>query len=322
MTSPRNPEAPWLDLPDVAQPVELVNANVSIDDLVDLPVGSALTLARITPDGQLHTTRWRDTGRLGFYPASTIKWATVALTLELIDQHGWGLDTVIQIGDDPALSLRRLMASTIILSSNTGFCTLHELVGTRETHQAMQRWGIHDSVVRRHFKRPTYTQSRDIKVYNYGQHTQTLEARPPFDAPDPPIHTQPTSGGKGKSNWYTTDDLTRLAAATLAGPTRQTRFFNHFANWLALTNHCYVADGLAEVTASEPARPPFIVLNKPGWWPGSGSVLELGYIHDVNRQADYAFAIYHEGTLKDAHRNTTQAFASIFRAIHQNHLDF
>lgn len=310
-----NPDAPWLDLPEVALPVELTPSSASIDDLIELNEGSALTLARIDHDGTLHTTRWRDTGSLPFYPASTIKLATVALTLRLIDEHGWDLDTVIEIGDDPGITLRRLMASTIVLSSNSGFCTLHELVGTRETHEAMRRWGIKDSIVRRHFRRPPFTHSRTVKVFRNGRLTQTLPERPPFDAEPETAHDT------SRSNTYTTDDFCRLAAATLAGPEiRSTRCFNHFANWLSLTNHSYVADGLGELTAEHPAHPPFVVLNKPGWWPGTGAVSEVGYIHDVSRKEHYVFGIYHQGTLPEAQARTSLAFRQIFAAIHQGDL--
>ncbi|QDU72992.1 serine hydrolase [Mucisphaera calidilacus] len=311
-----DPSSPWLDLPEVSLPIVLEASAAGLDELVDLPEGSALTLARVDREtATVRAARWRDTGSLEFYPASTIKLATVALALGVMDRYGWDLDTVIEVGDDLPISLRRLLASTIVLSSNSGFCTLHELVGTRETHEAMRSWGIKDSIVRRHFRRPAYSHSRVIKAYRGGEVVTTIPERPAFDA------EPETSGVKTRSNVYTTDDFCRLAAAVLAGPdVRGTTFYNHLPNWLSLTNHSYVAEGLGEVTGKLAGHPAFVTLNKPGWWPGTGAVSEVGYIYDVQMDEHYVFGVYHQGTLPEAHVNTMRAFEAVFTAIHRDGL--
>lgn len=319
VNTPPDNRDPWTALPRVDGPPVLIEADASIDDLFEMPAGSALTLARIDPDsGDLVTIRWRDTGTLGFYPASTIKWITAAMALEMMDTHEMTLDTVIQVGDDPPGSMRDLLASMIVMSNNDAFNTLQEAVGFGETYQQMLAWGCTDSMIRRHFTRPHWNHSRRMKIDQHGTPVKILPARP---AADIPLNGDPNPNGNPESNWFTTDDFIRCGAATLMGPTRERTYFPEVAGWLSYTNQCFVRDGLNRVTAEHPDRPAYVILNKPGWWPGDGANVDLAYIHDVQRNNDYLLAIYYQGTLKEAKTGITQAAFALFDAIHTGRLE-
>ena len=317
--TPPADRAPWTALPRVDGKPTLFDADASIDGLFEMPAGSALTLARVDPQtGELIAVRWRDTGRTGFYPASTIKWITAAMVLAMMDDHGMTLDTVIRVGDDAPGSMRDLLASMIVMSDNEAFNTLQEAVGFAETYERMRAWGCTDSMIRRHFTRPHWNHSRPVRVFDGGELRMTLPARP---AADIPLNTDPNPDGNPESNWFTTDDFVRCGGATLMGPTRDRTYFPEFTGWLSYTNQCFVRDGLQKVTAKHQDRPAFVILNKPGWWPGDGANVDLAYIHDVARGEDYVLAVYFQGTLEEAEVGIREAAFALFDAIHTGRLE-
>ncbi|MEM6749105.1 MAG: serine hydrolase [Planctomycetota bacterium] len=309
-------DRPWLTLPELQGAPQLVDAGDGLDDLFDLTDRSAFTLARVEADGTLTTWRWRDTGAQGFYPASTIKWITGALSLLWADDHGLPLDAVVQVGDDPPVPYRDLLLGMLTMSDNDHFNTLQEAVGFAETRDALLAWGVNDGLIRRNFKRPRFSHSRQVRLWVDGQARAVIRARP-----TPEIPLNPNYDGNAESNYFTPDDFIRAGAATLMRPEfRNTRHFETFVAGLAYTNQCYTRLGLARVTAELDERPAFVVLNKPGWWPPDGAISELCYIYDVRQGSHYFLAVYAHGTQDQAKQNVSNAAHAVFRAIHAGQL--
>ncbi|MFN3168202.1 MAG: serine hydrolase [Phycisphaeraceae bacterium] len=312
-------DRPWLRLPTMEHAPRLIDSGIALDGLFDLPDGSALTLARIDPQtGDLLCARWNNTGSLGFYPASTIKWNTAFLALGVMREHDLSLDHVIQVGDDPPRSLRDLIAGMLVMSDNQAFNALQETVGFRETYDWMRSIGCADSLVRRHFTRPHWNHSRAVRVWSpQGAELRPIAARP---AVDMPLNGDPAPGSPRESNWFTTDDLIRCGAATLMQAGRGDPGFVFVTDQLAYTNQCYVREGLWRVTAALPSRPGYVSLNKPGWWPPDGANSELCYVYDVQRGGHYLLAVYVQGTNEDARVAMGDAAQAIFTAIAQGGL--
>ncbi len=281
---------PWRSLPRLEAPIELRECDAKIDGLFDLPPGSAATLAQVTGDGAVHTTRWRGTGETGFYPASTIKWITGAMTVALLEAHRWPIDSVLHLGDDPPRTFRDLLLAMLVVSDNDAFNTLQETVGFAETHAWLKRWGVAHGLIRRHFRQPRYNHSRAAFVVTPTGARHPIAARPAADIPrsaDP----RPAPLGNPEANYFTTDDLIRIGVASLAGPLREAKDFDLFTAGLAWTNQCDVREGIAGV----PGGPPFVVLNKPGWWPPDGANCELCYLFEVGRRRHFFLAVYCQG---------------------------
>jgi hypothetical protein len=334
-----NPDAPWLALPDITLPAELTPADTAaqraFDGLFELPAGSALTYAEVNGDGSLTAYRWRETGTLGFYPASTIKWISVALTLRLMDEHDVPAASVLELDEyvpnpaaDPAQTilgttpgrrtLRDLILDTLVMSGNEAFNVLQETVGFAETHAALRSWGVEHSLIRRHFTRPHWNHSRPVTITRPDGRVVRLPARPPVNLPPNDTLGNPRTPklDNPESNVFTTDDFVRVAAATLMGPTRRSGRFDLLTQGLGWTNQCYVREGLNRLTAERADRPGFVVLNKPGWWPPDGAHSELGYIHDLRRSAHAFLAVYIQGEQDAARRAMGDAARAIFGARH------
>ncbi len=178
---------PWRQLPRLEQSIDLMDCPVDLGEFIDLPAGSALTLG-VLPSGDpspagLTTARYRDSGEQHFYPASTIKWITAALTVTWMDEHGLTPETVVAVGEDRAATLRELILSSLVLSDNDAFNTLQEAVGFAETHAALRGWGLRHGLIRRHFTRPHWNHSRPITLHLPGQPVRILPARPAVDLP-------------------------------------------------------------------------------------------------------------------------------------------
>ena len=338
--------SPWTTLPRIDGPIALREAHESLDDLFDLPDGSACSVARITESGAVVTARWRDTGHLGWYPASTIKWVTAAMACDVAEELDLPADCTIELAADPApgveaaadppRTLRELMLGELVMSDNDFFCQLQEFVGFQRTHDTMrQRWGVRDSLIRRHFRRPRFNHSRQATVCFPPQADGTrraalvLPARPTADIPlndwgttrepirnDPDTQHPDDRNANRASNYFTCDDALRCVVATLAGPTRDRRLFDLFTQGLAYTNQRYVANGLAALSAQRPERPAFVSLNKPGWWPPDGNNAEWVYVYDLTLREHYAMAIYVQGTNEEASEHMAEAARRIFEAIH------
>jgi hypothetical protein len=119
-----------------------------------------------------------------------------------------------------------------------------------------------------------------------------------------------------ESNWACTDDLVRAMAAILFGPTRNSRYFSDLTGWCGMTNRCHVREGLRKVTAELADHPPFVNLNKPGWWPDDRVNVDFGYIYDVSHSAHYLYAVYYDGTEESARAGIANAAYQIFTSIH------
>lgn len=305
---------PWLDLPGLDVPPTLIDSGIDLGPMFHLPDGSALTLARIgTGSGELVGAGWNGTGGTGFYPASTIKWITAFLTLEVMREHALSLDHVIQVGDDPPRSLRDLLAGMLVMSDNDAFNALQEMVGFQETYDWMRSAGCKASLIRRHFTRPHWNHSRTVRVWSPGGvGLEPIAARPAVDLP---LNSDTEPGSGRESNWFTTDDLVRCAAVTLMAGDRSDPLHVFVTDQLAYTNQCYVREGLWAVTGSRVDRPGYVVLNKPGWWPPDAANSELCYVHDVQRGGHYLLAVYVQGTREQAQSAMSGAAQAIFGAI-------
>ncbi|MEM7624684.1 MAG: serine hydrolase [Planctomycetota bacterium] len=313
MTSSANVDldAPWLSLPRLDGAPELIDAGPLLDGLFELPAGSALTLVEIEPGtGRLLTARWRNAGETGFYPASTIKWITGALTVAWLHEHRLPATAVVQVGDDPPATVRDLLLDMLSFSGNHAFNVLQETVGLAETHATLRSWGVERSVVRRFFVRPRRSNSRAVRVTPPTGASFEIPARPEADIP-----LNPSTQGNRESNYFTTDDFVRVAAATLMGPTRHTTYFPMFTQGLSWTNHCYTREGLARLTAERDHRPAFVVLNKPGWWPPDGETSELCYIYNVSGNRHYFLAASLKGPIAQARQTLSEAVYRVFSAL-------
>ena len=315
---PADPD-PWQTLPALALPIEMRSAGLDLRELVKLPDGSAMTFAELHPEPdtghpRLHAARYAATGRQPFYPASTIKWITAALAVDWMDQHDLEPETVVQVGDDRPATLRELILSSLVMSDNDAFNTLQEAVGFAETHAALQQWGVRDGLIRRHFTRPHWNHSRPVTLHPPAGGRRTLPARPAVDLPlnrDP----RPAPLGNPEANSFTTDDLVRVAAATLAGPLRHRRHFPLLTAGLGWTNQNYLREGLTRLTGEHPDRPAFVTLQKPGWWPPDGANSELAYIYDLARNRHCFLAVYIQGSLEQAQQAMSDAAHHLFAAL-------
>ncbi len=290
---------PWSSLPEVSWPVVLEPdpaADAALADAVDLPSGSALTLARLdTATGRIRAARWRGTGLYGFYPASTVKLITGVLLIEALHGLNIPLDASAALGDEPPQPLRPLLADMIRESGNDSFNTLAEIVGFAETHAALRNWGCVKALVRRNFARPRYNHSRAVTLLApSGQTLGVLPPRPPVDLPLNDSHnTGRPDGGDGQSNWFCTDDFIRVLAATFAGPYRRRPGYAALADDLAHTNQCFPREGLAEIGR-------YAIWNKPGWWPDDLANSDLCYICDIASGCHYFLGIHCRSTVEDA----------------------
>ncbi len=307
---------PWGHVCDVQLPVVLNRLKSAVlDDLFDLPEHSALTLARVDPNtGRIDSVDWRQTGERGFYPASTVKLVTAAMTLKLLDERQIPIDAVVQVGDEPAMTFRELLAETIVHSGNDTFNTLAECVGFAESHAQLQSWGVVKFLLRRHFKNPRYNHSRLVRILNPdGSVRCEISPRPAVPIP---LHD-----GNGlaihnpESNWACTDDLVRIFAAILFGPTRRCRYFRELIGWCGMTNRCHVRQGLRRLTAGHADHPGFVILNKPGWWEPDLANIDLAYIHDCRAGTHYLLAIYFHGTVLQAEQTVPSISYEIFNRL-------
>ena len=318
-----SPDAPpWTRLPRTAGVSTLKDARSAdsevLDAAVDLPAGSALTVAEVAADGSLVAARWRGTGETLFYPASTIKWTTGALAVALMDEHNLPPEAVLCVGDRPAATLRDLVLSMLQASDNDAFNTLHEWVGTAETHAAMRAWGCTHAIVRRHFMNPRFTGSPACVARRPDGSEVAFDAKPKVDMP---LSTdRPPPDGNPEANAFTTDDLVRVGAATLMGLTRDAAAFGLFTAGLSWTCQAYVRTGLARLTANLPGHPGFVVLNKPGWWPPDGANSELNYIHDVSNDRHFFLGVYCQDTKKEAESGMAAAAEAIGAALFDDRL--
>ena len=312
---------PWLALPRIDSPVRLVDSGADLDGLFDMPDGSTLTVASVAPaTGDLHTARWRGTGDVGFYPASTIKWITAAMAVAWMDQHDMSPETVIQLGDERPATMRELILSSLMMSDNDAFNTLQESVGFAETYAAMKNWGVQHSMIRRHFTRPHWNHSRPIRVTHPDGQTAEIAERPAVDIPlnlDP----RPAPLGNPESNYFTSDDFVVCGAATLMGPTRDATYFPLLTQGLSWSNQNYVREGLTQLTGELDSRPAFATLAKPGWWPPDGANSELAYIYDATQDRHYFLAVYAQGTNDEARVEMNKAARAVFGAIHRGELE-
>jgi hypothetical protein len=271
-----------------------------LDELIDMPEHSALTLARIAPEtARIDSVSWRQTGLRGFYPASTVKLPVAAMVLQLLDENRLPIDAVVELGDEPAMTFRELLAETLVFSGNDTFNTLAEFVGFARMQRELQAWGTEKFLLRRHFKNPRYNSSRSARVFNPdGSLAWEIAPRPAVDVP---IHD-----GNGfdfhnpESNWACTDDLVRLMAAILFGPTRLRRYFPQLTGWCGMTNQCFPRQGLRQLTALDPAHPGFVILNKPGWWEPDQANVDISYVYDCSSKAHYLLGLYFHGTMQMA----------------------
>ena len=311
---------PWFELPRLDLPIVLEPSGLDLRSLIELPEGSALTLAELQTDEshgrpRLVAARYGQTGGQIFYPASTIKWITAAIAVEWMQRHGLNPETVIQVGDDRPATLRELILASLVMSDNDAFNALQEAVGFAHTHAVLRSWGVVDGLIRRHFTRPHWNHSRPVTLHPPGGPSRTLAARPAVDLPlsrDP----RPAPLGNPEANAFTTDDLVRVAAATLTGPTRDCPSFPLLTAGLAWTNQNYLRRGLTRLTAQHADRPAFVTLQKPGWWPPDGANSELAYIYDVRRRRHCFLAVYIQGGIDQAEAAMGQVAHDLFGALH------
>lgn len=108
----------------------------------DLPKWATVCVVRPAAEGQGPVYEWhdfKDTGRRqDFWPASTVKLYAVLAALELLDQHGMPLDTVVafehqdkagQWRIDCARTVREMVGEVCRRSSNEDYTLLLRLVG-------------------------------------------------------------------------------------------------------------------------------------------------------------------------------------------------
>lgn len=318
-----NVEQPWTDLP-TNEPPFLMNdggdtAAQAIIDALDLPAGSAITIARVDPaGGTLYALRYNDTGDLGFYPASTVKLATALMTLRQVNE----LDADVPFdqwrvqleGDELTTEpqpLAKLLRDMIADSSNEAFNTLQEIAGFDVTHQYLQSLGVEKLLIRRHFTRPHWNHSRDA-VLIAGDKRFELGARPAVDIPLNADTANPTSGN-GESNWASTDDLVRLVAATFLTDNRKLPGFDILADALRQTNEPFVGRGLRELGD-------FVVYEKPGWWPDDEANVSAAYVYDARLDRHYFVGVHYKGTLEAAQTGIAEAMKTLFGAVRDGRL--
>lgn len=309
-----SPSEPWEQLPEIDGPPLLRRSGWALDDLFELPSGSACTLAEVDSTGTLWTAEWKCSGERGFYPASTVKWITGALVIERLAQYGLELDTVLDVAGEEPRSFRELLLAMLASSDNHAFNLLHEAVGTQETNAWLRECGCTHALVRRHFTRPHYTGSRHCRVWGGGEVVADWPSRPEVELPLNDDRRPPPLGNR-QQNWMTTDDLVRIASAALMGRMRHQPGFDLFIAGLAWTNSCHVRTGLGRLTAGRPDRPTFAVWNKPGSWPPDGANAEVAYIYDAKRDRHLFFAVYVQGTEVEAAKAIASAAEAAVDAL-------
>jgi len=312
-------ERPWLRLPETALPIELQPAPGTIDDAIDLPAASAMTLAEALPDGSLRAWRWRGTGEVGFYPASSIKWVTAAMAVQWLDElalHSTAtLQPAISEGRETAVPapsqtvFRDALLAMLTHSDNDAFNTLQEVVGFGETFDAMRSWGCRHAIIRRNFGRPRRGDSRAFVARDPDGKCITLPARQGFALPLSG-DTRPPPWGNPEANFATADDLVRCAAASLMGPIRDATAFDLIPTGLACPEPRDVAHGLGDLAAACNGGLGFTVLSKPGWWPPDRANVELAYIHEKHSDRHFFLCIFvqeHEAAARAAVRRAAAA---------------
>lgn len=314
-------ERPWCRLPKAVFPLELRPGPGVIDDTVDLPPASAVTVAEVLPDGVLRAWRWRATGRLGFYPASSIKWITAAMAVLWLDRLGLhstatlcpeeGSDTDGATGKPPPVVFRDALLAMLTHSDNAAFNVLQEAVGFRETFDAMQAWGCRDAIIRRNFERPRRTDSRAFVVRGHDGKRVDFPPRPNTALPLSG-DTRPPPLGNPESNYATPDDLVRCAAATLMGPTRDAAAFDLIPMGLACPQPRDIALGLGDLAGTRAGNLGFTVLSKPGWWPPDRANVELAYVHEHRSGRHFFACIFVQAEEAAARAATRRAAAAIF----------
>ena len=304
--------APWAKLPDIAFPVELPDAGTSgaLDHGLDLPAGSALTVARVDPaTGELSAVRYDRTGESGFYPASTVKLTTANVLVQQLRELGITVLHDVEVGEGPRQNVGKLLADMIKVSDNDAFNDLAEVVGFREMRAAMDEWGALGSTIRRHFKRPRSNNSPEIRFYDpEGDLVRTLKPRPGVD--------MPLNTAGGESNRFTTDDLVRVLAATFQGPARDAPAFGILASAMRDTNERYVGRGL------DRAGGRYVSYDKPGWWPPDGNNVDMAYVYDTKTNQHYYVGAYFQGNYEDAQTGMADAAERLFQMIDEGKITF
>lgn len=317
-------ERPWRRLPTAALPIALHPAPGTIDDVIDLPPGSAATLAEALPDGSLRAWRWRETGETGFYPASSIKWITAAMAVDWLDELALHSTATLR----PAMPrrgesaepqhaptvFRDALLAMLTHSDNDAFNTLQEAVGFEETFDAMRRWGCRHAIIRRNFARPRRGDSRAFVVRDPEGKSVTVPARPGVALPLS-SDTRPPPLGNPEANFATADDLVRCAAASLMGPTRHASAFDLIPMGLACPEPRDIARGLGDLAAARDGGLGFCVLSKPGWWPPERANVELAYIHEQGSQRHFFLCLFVQEREAAAREATRRAASAIFARL-------
>lgn len=318
-----NAQQPWTDLP-TDEPPFLVNdggdtAAQAIIDSLEMPAGSAITIARVDPaNGTLYALRYKNTGDLGFYPASTVKLATALMTLRQVNELDADVpfdQWQVQLKDDELTSepqpVAKLLRDMIADSSNEAFNTLQEVAGFAETHEYLQSLGVEKLLIRRHFTRPHWNHSRAAVLMN-GDERIELAARPAAEIPLNADTSDPASGD-GESNWASTDDLVRLVAATFLTENRELPGFDVLVDALKTTNEPFVGRGLKDLGD-------FVVYEKPGWWPDDEANVSAAYVYDAKRDRHYFVGVHYKGSLEAAQSGIAEAMKTLFTAIREGRL--
>jgi hypothetical protein len=285
-------------------------------DAIEMPAGSAMTIASVDRVGGVRAIRWRDSGDVGFYPASTVKLATALMTLRQV--HALNPDvpfekwSVSLDGSEPQ-SVATLLYDMIAESDNEAFNTLQEVAGFQETADFLTSIGCESLAIRRHFTRPHWNRSRPA-TFSHGDATIDVPARP---APD-----LPKNAAGGESNWSSTDDFVRLLAATFLTDARELPGFDVLAKALRENNEPFVGRGLLEMGD-------FQVYAKPGWWPGDGAFCDAAYVYDVKNNRHYFVGVYWQGEatededeaeLQRARDGIAEAVRQAFEAIRNDRI--
>ncbi|MEO0587343.1 MAG: hypothetical protein AAF078_06870 [Planctomycetota bacterium] len=301
-------DRPWERLPDLQLPIALPDGGPMLDDVVDMPPDSALTLARVEPTGEFVAWRWRGTGQLGFYPASSIKWMTAGLLAVFLDELGIPDTATLQTGDDAPLVIRDAVLSMLIHSSNETFNTLQEAVGFEETMAVVRAVGCERLVIRRSFGRDRRSHSRAVTLTVPEREPVVVSARLDTDLPLS-SDDRPPPMGNPEANFATTDDFVRMAAWTLMGPPRRTPAFDLMPIGLAGPHPRDTAAGFNDLAIAAPDSGAFTVLSKPGWWPPEGVNVDVAYAYDHGRDRHYFASIYVEDTVEERARKTMRQAA-------------
>jgi N-acetylmuramoyl-L-alanine amidase len=284
-------DQPWLRVRQQDLPITLLDggataASQEVLDAIELPQGSALTIANVSPSGGVRAMRWRDSRNQGFYPASTVKLATALMTLRQVDELDGKVSfnhvNVSLDGSEPK-PVKDLLRAMIADSDNDDFNTLQEVAGFAETAQYMEDVGCDTFIIRRHFTRPHWNHSRDAAFIVDGE-TIDVPARP---GPDFALNR-----AGGESNWSNADDFVRLVAATFFTKVRELDGFDTLAEAMANNNDPFVGRGVDRLGG-------FRTSGKPGWWPGDGAFCDAAYVYDEQNDRHYLVGIYWQGEARD-----------------------